>query len=85
MFYEDAIMLSLFIHVNMRIRIKRDIEKGQLCTREGGGRVNTPRILGRDVPSGSSNPDTISDQNMPFSIRLYALVVLLKTIPDFRP
>ena len=43
------------------------------------------RILGGGVPSGSLNPDPNSDQNMPFSIRLYALAVPLKTIPDFRP
>ena len=37
------------------------------------------------VTPGSLNPYSISDQNMPFSIRLYALVLPLKTIPDFRP
>ena len=52
--------------------------------RGGGGGVFL-RILGGDVPSCSLNPDLISDQNMPFSIRLYALVVPLKTTPDFRP
>ena len=41
------------------------------------------RILGGGVPSGSLNPDPISDKNMPFSIRLYAPVVPLKTTPDF--
>ena len=30
------------------------------------------------------NGDAIPDENMPFFIRLYALVVSLKTIPDFR-
>ena len=43
------------------------------------------RILGGSVPPDSLNPDSISDQNMPFYIHLYALVVPLKTIPDFRP
>ena len=33
---------------------------------------------------GFLNRDAISDQNMPFFIRLYALVVPLKAIPDFR-
>ena len=28
--------------------------------------------------------DAIPDENMPFFVRLYALVVLLKTLPDFR-
>ena len=63
------------------MRIKRDIRKGQLCTRVG---VLFGILVG-GVPPGSLNPDPISDQNMPFSIRLYALVVPLKTIPDFRP
>ena len=30
------------------------------------------------------NGDAIPDENMPFFIRLYALVVPLKTLPDFR-
>ena len=42
-------------------------------------------ILDGDVPPGSLNPDPISHQNMPFFIRLYALVVPLKTIPVSRP
>ena len=42
-------------------------------------------ILSGCVLPGSLNPEPISDQNMPFSIRLYALVVYLKTIPDSRP
>ena len=29
------------------------------------------------------NGDAIPDENMPFFIRLYSLVVILKTIPDF--
>ena len=64
--------------------IKRDIGKGQLCTPGvgggGGGGVVLLRVLGGDVPDGSLYPDSISDQNMSFSIRLYALVVPLKTI-----
>ena len=39
------------------MRIKRDIAKGQLCTR---GRVLLG-ILGRGVPRDSLNPDPISD------------------------
>ena len=50
---------------------------------EGGGVLLG--ILGGGVPPGSLKPDPISDQNMPFSVRLYALVVPLKRIPDFRP
>ena len=59
------------------MRIKRDIGKGQLCTR-GGVLLG---ILGGGVPPGSLNPDPILVQNIPFATRLYALVVPLKTIP----
>ena len=52
------------------MRSKRDIKKGRLCTRGGEG--------------GKRNRDTVSDQNMPSFTRLYALVVPLKDIPDFR-
>ena len=34
------------------------------------------------APRGSLNPDPISDQNMSSYIRLYALVVPVKSIPD---
>ena len=65
------------------MRIKGDIGKGQLCTRGGGGGEGDVllRILGGDVPHGSLYPDPILDQNMSFAIRIYALVVPLKTIP----
>ena len=46
------------------MRIKRDIGKGQLCTR-GGVLLG---ILGGGVLPGSLNPDPISDRNMLFSI-----------------
>ena len=74
-----------FYLVNTRMRIKRDIGKGQLCTRGGGGGVLLGILSGGVPPPGSLNPDPISDQNMPFSIRLYAFMVPLKTIPDSRP
>ena len=32
----------------------------------GGGGGGTPRIYGRGVPSGSPNPDPVSDQNIHF-------------------
>ena len=41
-------------------------------------------IVGGGATFGFLNRDAISDQNMPFFIRLYALVVPLKIIPDFR-
>ena len=53
-----------FYLVNTRMRIKRDIEKGS-SVRQGG-------VLLEILSGGSINPDPISDQNMPFSIRLYA-------------
>ena len=62
------------------MRSKRDIGKGQLCTR---GEV-VLRIVVGGVTLDFLNRESISDQNMPFFIRLYALVVPLKTMPDFR-
>ena len=65
-----------FYLVNTRMRKKRDIKKGRLRTRGGGGGgVGSPRNcrLRRDVRI-FLNRDAISDQNMLFFIRLYALV-----------
>ena len=45
----------------------------------GGSPQNCPWGCGRFL-----NGDAIPDENMPFFVRLYALVVLLKTLPDFR-
>ena len=64
------------------MRIKRDIGKGPFYTRGGGVLLG---ILGGDVPPVSLNLGPMSDQNMPFSKRLYAPVVPLKTVPDSRP
>ena len=61
---------------------KRDIKKGRLSTQGGGG--EGLEIVGGGVTFGFLNGDAILDQNMPFSIRLYPLVVPLKAIPDFR-
>ena len=47
---------------------------GQLCT---------PGLY-RGVMCCFLNGDTIPDENIPFFIGLYALVVPLKTLPDFR-
>ena len=38
-----------------------------LCAREAGGGGVLLRILGGDVPTGSQNPDPISEQKMSFS------------------
>ena len=37
----------------------------------GGGGGYSPEILGGGVPPGSSNPDPISDLNMPFSTPVF--------------
>ena len=74
-----------FYLVNTRMRTKRDIRRGQLCTPGGGGGGILLGILSGVVSPGSLNSDLISDQSMPFPIRLYALVAPLKTIPDSRP
>ena len=42
-------------------------------------------ILGGGVAPGSFNPDPISDQHMPFLIRLHALVFPLNIIPGEWP
>ena len=63
------------------------LEKGSSVGREGGlgGGGDVLGILGGVVPPGSLNPDPISDQNMSFFIRLHALIVPLRAIPDSRP
>ena len=77
-----------FYLVNTRMRSKRDIKKGGLYTLGWGGGCS-PRNCSRNCRWSValvfvSNLDAISDQNMPFFIRYYALVVLLKAIPAFR-
>ena len=56
----------------MRMRIKRDIRKEAALF---AGESTSQYSRWRGVPSGSLNPDPISDQNMTFSLRFYALVV----------
>ena len=50
---------------------------------EGGGGA-VLGIVGGGVTFRFLNGDAIPDEKMPFFIRLYAVVVPLKTIPDFR-
>ena len=52
------------------------------CVREGGGL--SPRNCRWGMTFRFLNGDAIPDESMPFFIRLYALVVPLKTLPDFR-
>ena len=78
------LFVKMFFISLIRACVSNEIlEKGSSVRRGGGGGEYSSEFLG-GVPSGSLNPDPISDQNMPFSIRLYVLAVLLKTIPDFR-
>ena len=74
---------SSFYLVNTRMRSKRDIKMGRLCTRGGGG-GGSPRNCRWGVTFCFLNGYAIPDKNMLFFVRLYALVVLLKTLPDFR-
>ena len=53
------------------------------CVRGGGGGTVLGNV-GGGVMFRFLNGDAISEKNMLFFIRLYALVVPLKTIPDFR-
>ena len=50
----------------------------------GGGGGGSPRNCRWGVTLRFLNGDAIPDESKPFFIRLYALVVPLKTIPDFR-
>ena len=50
--------------------------------RGGGGAILG--IVGAGVTFRFLNGDAIPDENMPFFVRLYALVVLLKTLLDFK-
>ena len=62
------------------MRSKRDIKMGRLCTPGGA-------VLGI-VGGGCGVPffkcEAILDENMLFWVRLYALVVVLKILLDFR-
>ena len=69
-----------FYLVNTRMRCKRDIKMGRLCT-PGGAVLG---IVGGGVTFRFLNGEAILDENMLFWIRLYALVVVLKILLDFR-
>ena len=69
----------LFISL-IRMRSKRDIKMGRLCT-PGGAVLG---IVGGGVTFRFSNGEAILDENMLFWVRLYALVVVLKILLDFR-
>ena len=64
----------------IRACLANEILKWVGCVGWGGSPRNCR--WGCDVPFFKG--DAIPDENMPFFIRLYVLVVPLKTIPDFR-
>ena len=70
---------TLFISL-IRMRSKRDIKMGRLCT-PGGAVLG---IVGGGVTFRFLNGEAILDENMLFWVRLYALVVVLKILLDFR-
>ena len=69
----------LFISL-IRMRSKRDIKMGRLCTPG----VAVLGIVGGGVTFRFLNGEAILDENMLFWVRLYALVVVLKILLDFR-
>ena len=73
-------LFIFFISLITRMRCKRDIKMDQLCT-PGGAVVG---IVGGGVTFRFLNCEAILDENMLFWVRLYALVVVLKILLDFR-
>ena len=72
--------VSPFFISLIRMRSKRDIKMGRLCT-PGGAVLG---IVGGGVTFRFLNGEAILDENMLFWVRLYALVVVLKILLDFR-
>ena len=79
MYLSLSVLTFLFISL-IRMRSKRDIKMGRLCT-PGGAVLG---IVGGGVTFRFSNGEAILDENMLFWVRLYALVVVLKILLDFR-
>ena len=63
----------------IRMRSKRDIKMGRLCT-PGGAVLG---IVGGGVRFRFLNGEAIFEEYMLFWVRLYALVVVLKILLDF--
>ena len=70
----DHVFISL-----IRMRSKRDIKMGRLCT-PGGAVLG---IVGGGVRFRFLNGEAIFEEYMLFWVRLYALVVVLKILVDF--
>ena len=77
---EISFMNLLFISLITRMRYKRDIKMGRLCT-PGGAVLG---IVGGSVTFRFLNGEAILDENMLFWVRLYALALVLKILLDFR-
>ena len=69
---------NIFISL-IRMRSKRDIKMGRLCT-PGGAVLG---IVGGGVRFRFLNREAIFEEYMLFWVRLYALVVVLKILLDF--
>ena len=78
--YFWCVVLCTYYLVNTRMRSKRDIKMGRLCT-PGGAVLG---IVGGGVTFRFLNGEAILDENMLFWVRLYALVAVLKILLDFR-
>ena len=75
----EVARFSFFISL-IRMRSKRDIKMSRLCTPG----VAVLGIVGGGVTFRFLNGEAILDENMLFWVRLYALVVVLKILLDFR-
>ena len=77
-YFEQKHSVSVFISL-IRMRSKRDIKMGRLCT-PGGAVLG---IVGGGVRFRFLNGEAIFEEYMLFWVRLYALVVVLKILLDF--
>ena len=75
---KDVVDTLVFISL-IRMRSKRDIKMGRLCT-PGGAVLG---IVGGGVRFRFLNGEVIFEEYMLFWVRLYALVVVLKILLDF--
>ena len=78
-FSEKRLAKLVFISL-IRMRSKRDIKMGRLCTPG----VQSSELSVAGVTFRFLNGEAILDENMLFWVRLYALVVVLKILLDFR-
>ena len=77
---KGSISLRAFVFISLiRMRSKRDIKMGRLCT-PGGAVLG---IVGGGARFRFLNGEAIFEEYMLFWVRLYALVVVLKILLDF--